>query len=151
MNVAWQSDISRIHISDTTHLYLWHDSFIRVTWFNCMCVILRMPREQTCTYHRREIFPETWLIYMCDMTHSYVWHHPFTCVIWLVHLCGKTRFYVWRVPCQENRNVHVIIETLFWRHDLFVCVTWRMSMCDMTYSSIWQDSLISVTWLAPRE
>jgi len=32
-----------------THLYVWHDSFICVTW----------------------------LIHMCDMTHSYVWHDSF--------------------------------------------------------------------------
>jgi len=38
---------------DMTHSYVWHDSFIRVTW----------------------------LIHMCDMTHSYVWHDSFIYVI----------------------------------------------------------------------
>ena len=36
---------------DMTHSYVWHDSFICVTW----------------------------LIHMCDMTHSYVWHNSFIC------------------------------------------------------------------------
>jgi len=35
-----------------THSYVWHDSFICVTW----------------------------LIHMCDVTHSYVWHDSFTYV-----------------------------------------------------------------------
>ena len=35
-----------------THSYVWHDSFLCVTW----------------------------LIPMCDMTHSYVWHDSFLCV-----------------------------------------------------------------------
>jgi len=37
------------HVCDMTHSYVWHDSFICVTW----------------------------LIHMCDMTHSYVWRDPF--------------------------------------------------------------------------
>ena len=41
-------------VSDMTHSYVWHDSFI--------CVI--------------------WLLHMCDMTHSYVWHDSSTCVTW---------------------------------------------------------------------
>jgi len=48
-----------------THSYVWHDSFICVTW----------------------------LIHMCDMTHSYVWHDSFICVTWLIHdyiLCATS-------------------------------------------------------------
>jgi len=41
-----------IHMCDMTHSYVWHDSFICVTW----------------------------LIHMCDMTHSYVWHASFISV-----------------------------------------------------------------------
>jgi len=42
---------------DMTHSYVWHDSFICVTW----------------------------LIHMCDMTHSYVWHDSFIGVTGLIH------------------------------------------------------------------
>jgi len=46
-----------------THSYVWHDSFICVTW----------------------------LIHMCDMTHSYVWHDSFICVTWFIHRwCAPT-------------------------------------------------------------
>ena len=50
-----------------SHLHVWHDSFICVTW----------------------------LIHMCDMTHSYVWHDSFIRVTWLIHMCDMTRSYVW--------------------------------------------------------
>jgi len=51
-----------------THSYVWHDSF--------MCV--------------------TWRIHMCNMTHSYVWHDSFICVTWLIHTSDMTHSYVWR-------------------------------------------------------
>ena len=41
-----------IHMCDMTHSYVWHDSFICVTW----------------------------LIHMCDMTRSYVWYDSSICV-----------------------------------------------------------------------
>jgi len=41
------------------HIYMWHDSFIHVTW----------------------------LIHTCDMTHSYMWHDSFIRVTWLTHVC----------------------------------------------------------------
>ena len=47
---------------DMTHSYVWHDSFICVTW----------------------------LIHLCDMTHSYVWHGSFICVAWLIHTCDES-------------------------------------------------------------
>ena len=43
---------------DMTHVYVWHDS--------CLCV--------------------TWLILMCDITNVYAWHDSFTCATWLI-LC----------------------------------------------------------------
>ena len=51
-----------IHTCDMTHRYVWHDSFICATWF----------------------------IHMCDMTHSYVWHDSSICVTWLIHMCDMT-------------------------------------------------------------
>jgi len=47
---------------DMTHSYVWHDSFICVTW----------------------------LIHMCDMTHSYVSHDSFIRVTCLIHMCDMT-------------------------------------------------------------
>jgi len=47
--------------------YLWHDSFMRVTW----------------------------LIHVCATTHSCVWHDSFMCVTWLIHACDMTHSCVW--------------------------------------------------------
>jgi len=63
-------------IWDMTPSYVWHDSFICVTW----------------------------LLHICDMTHSYVWHYRYVrhdsfmydvtysciCVPWLLHICDMT-------------------------------------------------------------
>ena len=58
----------RIHMCDMTHLYAWHDPFVRVTW----------------------------PIHVCDMTHSCVWHDPFKCVTWLIRMRDMTHSYVGR-------------------------------------------------------
>jgi len=47
----------------TTHSYVWHDSFI------CL----------------------TWPIHMCDMTHSRVCHDSFTRVPWFIRTCDMSR------------------------------------------------------------
>jgi len=57
LTIACRWDVLNIrNMCDMTHSYVWHDSFICVTW----------------------------LIHMCDMTHSYVWHDSFICVTWLM-------------------------------------------------------------------
>ena len=58
---------NKVELCDMTHAYVWHDSFICVTW----------------------------LMHTCDMTHSYVWHDSFICVTWLMHTCDMTHSYVW--------------------------------------------------------
>jgi len=80
-----------------THSYVWHDSFICVTWLIHMC-------DMTHSYVWHDSFIcVTWSIHMCDMTHSYVWHDPFICVTWSIHMCDMTHSYVW--------------------HGSFICVT----------------------------
>ena len=69
--------ITLIHMTHSyvTHLYMWHDSFICVTWLIHMCDMWRIPT--------------------CDMTHSYAGHDSFihmslmTCVS-----CDKTHSYM---------------------------------------------------------
>jgi len=91
---------------DMTHSYVWHASFICVTW----------------------------LIHMCDLTDSYVWHDSFMRVTWLIHMCDTTHSYVWhaswRIPIRETRLIHMCDMPhdvfLYVRHDSFVCVrSWR--------------------------
>ena len=95
-----------------THSYVWHDTFICVTWLIHMC-------DMTHSYVWHDTFIcVTWLIHICDMTHSYVWHDSFICVTWHIHMCDMTHSYVW--------------------HDAFICVTWLIHMCGVAHSYAWQ-------------
>jgi len=114
-----------VHMCDMTHSYVWHDSFIRVTWLivchdSFICV--------------------TWLIHVCGMTHSYVWHD------WLVLMCDKTDAHV----CHDSfvcvpRASCDMIHSYVW-HELSMGVTWILHMCDLTHSYVWYDSCIYVIW-----
>ena len=72
---------------DMTHSYVWHDSFICVTWLIYMC---DMPHWNV--WHDSFVCV-TWLICMCDMTHLYVLHDSFVCVTWLICICDMTQPY----------------------------------------------------------
>jgi len=62
---------------DMSHSYVWHDSFICVTWFIHMC-------DMTHSYVWHDSFIRaTWLIYKRDMIHSYMWNDLFALMIWL--------------------------------------------------------------------
>jgi len=90
-----------------THSYVWHDSFICVTWPIHMCV-----------HHLGNVHDSficmTWPIHTCDMTYSYAWHDPFICVTWPIHMRDMTHSYVW--------------------HDPSICVPYLTLICDMTHS-----------------
>ena len=88
-----------IHMCDTTHSYVWHDSFIHVTW---------------------PFIYVTWLIHICDMTHSYMWHDSFICVTWLIHMCGVSHSYMWRDSLQLPFCVH--LETHIYTHRTHVYI-----------------------------
>jgi len=101
------------------YLYVWHDSFTRVTW----------------------------LIHMCDMTHSYACHDSFTCVAWWflgstqsprAPACGYVIIYI----C--NVIIYIWCDYLI---KLSICVTWLIHTCDVTHSYVWHDSFIRVSWL----
>jgi len=97
-----------------THIYMWHDSFIRVTRLIHTC-------DMTHSFVWHDAFIRvTWFIHTCDMTHSYVWHDAFIRVTWLIHTCDMTHSYVW--------------------HDSLIRVTRLVHMCDMTpHSYGWLD------------
>ena len=89
-------------VSDMTHLHVWHDSCLCVTWLILMC-------GMTHVYVRHDSFTcVTSLIHMCDMTHAYAWHDSFTCAAWLI-LCtynfekiiGRK---LWGLPLSSSRG-----------------------------------------------
>jgi len=89
-----------------SHSYVWHDSFICVTW----------------------------LIHMCDMTHSYVWHAPFVSATWLIYkyvtwLIILNR----RVTALVSRRVpltwHASFVCATWL--IHTCATWLLDVCVM--------------------
>ena len=106
-----------------THSFVWHDSFIWVTWPIHLCGMTR-----SYVWHDSFIC-ETWLIDMGDMPHSFVWQDSFIWVTWLIQLCATTHSYAW--------------------HDSFICVPWLIQMGDLTRFYVWRDACLSATWLMP--
>jgi len=66
-----------IHMCDTSHSNVWHDSFIRVTW----------------------------LIHMCDMTNSFVWHDSLTSDIHCTHAATNYTSQC-NTHCNAHCNTH---------------------------------------------
>jgi len=135
---------------DITHSYVWHDSFICVTWLIYMFDMTHLHAWHdsfTCV---------TWLIHMCDMTHSYVWQNSFICVTRLTDVCVMTHSYVW----------HDSSTILKWLVPIYHYIPQLMHICDMTHpyanpqhnhgsknarnmtrSYMGHDSFICVPWL----
>jgi len=111
--------ISLFHDLFCRHLYVRHDSFVRVTWIMHVCDM---------TYFFA-YFAGAIVIHICDIIYSYVWRDSFMCMTWLAHYLfhtGDCHSYVW--------------------HDSFICVTWLIHMCDMTHLYVRHDSVIRVSW-----
>jgi len=105
-----------LHIA-VTHLYVLHDSSVRVTW----------------------------LIHICGMTHSRVWHDSFICETWLMHACDMR--VTWLDIMDDMTHSCVCTTRQYARHDPSMCVTWvihvwldhsyawlRIQMWDMTHT-----------------
>jgi len=124
MSLPWP-----IHMksSVTTHSYVWHDSFICVTW----------------------------LIHACDMTHSYVCHDSSYVFVWhaggMSHINDYTYVYIKKKCIYVYIYIYIYIHTNMtreWVHTYeFICVTWLIQMCDMTHSCVWRDAFVCVSWL----
>jgi len=134
---------------DMTYSYLWHDSFVFVTWLIHMCSITHSPVYGTIHAYvwHDSIMRVTWRIQMCAMTHSYVWHVLFMCVpyafnylIWLIHVCVMTHPYMTHsCVCHDSFIcvtwlVHVSVHMCAMTHS---CVLWLIHTCDMTHSCAW--------------
>jgi len=108
---------SIVHV---THLCVWHDSFVWVTWLIRVCDI-----THSCVWNDSFVCV-TWLIRMFDMTHLCVWHDSFVCETWIIPACDMTHSCV--------------------RHDSFVCVTWLICVCCMTHSWVWRICACNMTY-----
>jgi len=158
---------SPILMCDMTHVYVWHDSFLDVTWL----IQAIRPLQHSFIYAK-------WLILMCDMTDSYVWHdlfiymtwlilairplrHSFICATWLIHTCDMTH----SDSTTTTALIHLckVTDSHVW-HDSFIYVTWLIHICAMTHSDyttttaliylckmtdshVWHDSFICLTRL----
>ena len=129
---------------DMTHSYVWHNSFICVTWL----IRRQLARSELCRSYERTV-RQTWMShvtihsytsstwFIC-MTHA--WHDSLIGVTWLIHTCDMT---------------HPRSRWQIARHDSFVIVIWLNHMCDMTQSwvrrvahwHVWHDPVMCVTWL----
>ena len=114
---------------DMTHSYVWHDSFICVTW----------------------------LIHMCDMTHSYVCHDSFifVCfenesdVTWL-YMCSELVEFVGVAQWGILTQIHKSIPWIIWRSKV-----WHMNTSgNIQMSKVWHMNTswkiqISKVWHGP--
>ena len=83
-----------IHMCDMPYSYVWHGSFIYLTY----------------------------LIHTCDMTHSYLWHDWDVYVTRLIHMCDTTH-HMRDMPHSYVGHDSFICLTYDVRHTLLVCVT----------------------------
>jgi len=126
-----------IHMCDMTRSYVWHDSFICVTWLICVMNVWRVSFK--CIYVRTS--------QMCGVIHSnmYTWAH---------HKCGVLSYIyeltlrgTWTRPKYVTWFIQMcdVIYSNVWRN-LFKCVTWYIQMCDTIHSKVWRDLFKCETW-----
>ena len=129
-------------ICDMTHSYVWHDSFLCVTWLIHIC--------DTSFYSYVKYDSFTRMTCLCDMTHWYVWHDSFICVTclfsylwhdtfisetWLIHTCAMSHSHVWHDS--DDATLRCVSS--------LTRVTWLIHMCDLPRSYGWHDTFIWVT------
>ena len=156
-----------IYTWDMTHLYVWHDSFVCVTWLICMCDMAQTLAAEGCHRTHQCVRYDSyscmiWLIYMRDMTHLNVGHNSFVRVAWLeccrlpdrvgtgwLRLVDSLKFWV---SFAENRLTYRALlqkSPIILRSLLIVATPQRTHWCVRHESNIWvgHDSYTRGTWL----
>jgi len=135
------------HECDTTHSWVWYDSFVSVIWLV----------TRRCT---AAIEP---LLCKCGMTRSWVWRDSFESATWLIHECDMRQSVTWLIhECDVTHSgvQHDSFMSVTWGEvwrDLFVSVTWLIHECDMRQrdcncchtlaSCVWRSLLVGGWWL----
>jgi len=140
LRVTWgihMCDMTRIHMCGMADSYLWHGSFICVTW--------RTIRAQSLSLRCRNRFTR-------GMAHWYVWQGAIICVTWLIHMCGMAHSCVWHgsfmcvtwrtIRAQSLNLIYAVVSV-----EIGLCVTCLNHMCDVTHLHVWHDSCMCATWL----
>ena len=100
-----------------THSYVWHDSFLRGTWFIHTC-------DMTCPYVWHDSFIcVPWLVHTCDMTHAHVWHDSFIRVTWLMHMWDMTHSRVWHIASHHIVRIE-LRSVVFFESMWYTRITW---------------------------
>jgi len=123
----------RIHMCDTTHSYVWHEWFRRVTRLIHMWDESSLWDTTHSQWSNANGMRTSAITY--DVTNSYVWRDTFirhSRARWLVSIEHNSFTVI-----QHHRDAH--LRYLLWR-DSFICATWHIHMCDMNHSYVWRGS-----------
>ena len=129
-------------ISCVPERYVWHDSFICVTWLIHMCDMTQL-HDVTHAIHMTHSYAwndsficGTWLI--SSVTESYVGHDSFTCVTWLSYIMWHTPL-IWLIPmrdmthsCVGHDSIHLWLSRMcenMWRSLVFWLIHMALLTC----------------------
>ena len=126
-----------IQMCDMTHLCVWLDSFICVTWLIHMYDMTHSYVKQSELLFVFMCVP--WLIHMCDMTHSYVWHDSFICKTKRTLVCCALAWVLSRkwmshvIHMTESCHTYEWVMSHIWiRHVTHVTES-HIILCNMTW------------------
>jgi len=113
------------HTHAMMHSCVWHDSFIRVTWF----ILIESQYSRALGSLSWKHASVTWLIHTCAMTqaHSHVWLDVFTRVMWPLLVESHNSEFSWVSFLNETWLKLIDI------YDLMHSCVWhsvRVSICD---------------------
>ena len=153
---------------DLTHLYVWHDTFIRVTWLFHACATWLIAPVRYDSYTSVIWLIQYYLLltldrrkyHVCLLSQSHAWHaSSFIRATPLIHVCDISLTRAWHDSftitfywlmvviniTSLSRPTHIrdMTHSHMW-HKTFTCVTWHIHMCDMTHSHIHMYDYVSI-------
>jgi len=140
---------------DMTYSYVWHDSFICVTW---LFFIVDCHEEHMGTAGEATEVCVTWRIRMCDMSPSYVRHESSLCMtwvipfcdMWIIRMCDMTYSHVWHdffeglIVVKSTWVPLARPQRCVW-HAVFVCMKCLLPIYHTNPPYVWHESFLFVT------